>query len=131
MVGDGIVGFNKEATWWLGVRMEAHLTFKEHHNRFMKKASAAEARLWVLTTMHGIVPQRLMAVQVACVQAVPQYGSKSWWDPKKIGRQEYLQLILNRQARSTQGSQPMRALGPLMRDSGLTPVPVALDSRQQ
>jgi hypothetical protein len=31
-VGNGFVRFNREATWWLGVWMDAHLTFKEHHN---------------------------------------------------------------------------------------------------
>jgi hypothetical protein len=41
-VGDGFVRFNKEATRWLGVWMDAHLTFEEHHNRCMQKATAAE-----------------------------------------------------------------------------------------
>jgi len=44
-VGNGFVRFNKEATRWLGVWMDAHLTIKEHHNRGMQKARAAEARL--------------------------------------------------------------------------------------
>ena len=91
--------------------MDAHLTFKQHHNRCMKKARAAEARLRV--------------------QAVALYGSELLWDPKEIGRREDLQLLLNRQARSTLGALPTTPLGPLMRDSGLTPAPVALDSRQQ
>jgi hypothetical protein len=111
--------------------MDAHLTFKEHHNRCMKKARAAEARLRVLTRMHGIVPEPVRAVQIACVQAVTLYGSELWWDPKEIGRREDLQLLLNRQARSTLGALPTTPLGPLMRDSGLTQVPVALNSRQQ
>jgi len=69
-VGDGFVRFNKEATPWLGVWMDAHLTFKEHHNRCMKKARAAEARLHVLSKMHGIIPERVRAVQIACVHAI-------------------------------------------------------------
>jgi hypothetical protein len=44
-VGDGFIQFKKEATRWLGIWMDAHLTFKEHHNRCMKTARAAEARL--------------------------------------------------------------------------------------
>jgi len=55
--------------------MDAHLTFKEHHNRCMKLARAAEARLRVLKKMHGIIPDRVRAVQIACVQAVALYGS--------------------------------------------------------
>jgi len=116
-VGDGFVLFNKEATRWLGVWMDAHLTFKKHHNRCMKKARAAEARLRVLTRMHGIVSERVWAVQIACVQAVALYGSELWWDPKEIGRREDLQLLLDREARSTLGALPTTTLGPLMRDS--------------
>jgi len=76
--------------------MDAHLTFKEHHNRCMKKARAAEARLRVLAKMHGIIPERVRAVQIACVQAVALYGSELWWDPREICRREDLQLLLNR-----------------------------------
>jgi hypothetical protein len=45
--------------------MEAHPTFKEQHNRCMKKARAAEARLRTFTKTYGIVPESLRAVQVA------------------------------------------------------------------
>jgi hypothetical protein len=130
-VGDGFIWFNKEATWWLGVWMDAHLTFKEYYNRCMKKARVAEARLRPLTRMHGILPERVRAIHIAYVQAVELYGCELWWDSKEIGRREDLPLLLNRQARSTLGAVPMTPLGPLMRDSGLTPAPVALDSRQQ
>jgi hypothetical protein len=44
-VGDGFIRFNRQATRWVGVWMDAHLTLKEHDNRYMKKARAAEARL--------------------------------------------------------------------------------------
>jgi len=98
-VRDGFVRFNTEATRWLGVWMDPHPTLKEHHNCCMKKARAAEARLRTLTRMHGIVPEWVWAVHIACVQAVALYGSKFWWDPKEIGRREHLQLLLNQQAR--------------------------------
>jgi hypothetical protein len=111
--------------------MDAHLTFKEHHNRCMKKARAAEARLRTLTKTYGVVPESVRAVQVACIQAVALYGSELWWDPKEIGRRDDLQLLLNRQARSVLGALPTTPRGALMRESGLTPAPVILDSRQQ
>jgi hypothetical protein len=44
-VGDGFIRFNRQAIRWIGIWMDAHLTLKEHHNRRMKKARAAEARL--------------------------------------------------------------------------------------
>jgi hypothetical protein len=66
--------------------MDANLTFKEHYNRCMKQARRAEGPLRVLTRMHGIVPERLRAIQIPCVQAVALYCSELWWDPKEIGR---------------------------------------------
>jgi len=75
--------------------MDAHLTFKENHNRCLKNARAAEARLCTLTRMHGIVPERVRAVQIASVQAVALYGSELWWGPKETGRREDLQLLFN------------------------------------
>ena len=97
----------------------------------MKKARAAEARLRILTKMHGIIPERVRAVQIACIPAVTLYGSELWWDPREIGRREDLQLMLNWQARSTLGALLTTPMGALMRESGLTPVPVALNARQQ
>jgi len=111
--------------------MDAHVTFNGQHNRCMKKARAAEARLRTLTTTYGIVPESVTAVQVACVQAVALCGSELWWDPKEAGRRDDLQLLLNRQARSILGALPTTPRGALMRESGLTPAPVVLDSRQQ
>ena len=68
---------------------------------------------------------------MACVQAVALYGSELWWDPKEAGRRDDLQLLRNRQARSILGALPTTPRGALMRESGLTPAPVVLDSRQQ
>jgi len=111
--------------------MDAHLTFKEHHNRFMKKAMAAEARLCTLTKTYGVVPESVRAVQVACVQAVAPYGCELWWDPREVGRRDDLQLLLNRQARSILGALPKTPRGARMRESGLTLTPATLDCRQQ
>jgi hypothetical protein len=85
-VGNGFVRLNKEVTRWLRVWMDAHVTFKEHHNLCINKARAAEARLRVLTKMHGIIPDRLSAVLMTCDQAITLYGSELWWDPRAIGR---------------------------------------------
>ena len=130
-VGHKSIRFNAQVTRWLGVWMDAHLTFKEHHNRCMKKARAAEARLRTLTKTYGVVPESVRAIQVTCVQAVALYGSKLWWDPREVGRRDDLQLLLNRQARSILGALSTTPRGALMRDSWLTPAPVILDSRQQ
>jgi len=130
-VGNGFVRFDKEATRWLGVWMDAHLTFKEHHNQCMKKARAAEARLRSLTGMYGVVPACVRVAQIACVQTITLYGSELCWDPEEGSWRDDLQLPLNQQARSTPGVLLTTQRGVLMRDSGLTPVAVALDARQQ
>jgi len=103
----------------------------EHHNRCIKKARAAEARLRSLKKTYGVVPESVRAVQVACVQAIALYGSVLWWDPREVGRRDDLQLLHNRQARSILGALPTTPRDALMRQSGLTPAPVTLDSRQQ
>jgi len=49
----------------------------------------------------------------------------------EVGRRDNLQLLLNRQARSILGVLPTTTQRALMRESGLTPVQVILDARQQ
>jgi len=105
-VGHGSIRFNAQATRWLGVWIDAYLTFKEHHNRCMKKARAAEARLRMLTRTYCVVPESVRAVQVACVQAVTLYGSELWWEPRDVCRRDDLQLLLNQQARSILAALP-------------------------
>jgi len=130
-VGNGFIWFNKQATRWLGVWMVAHLTFKEHQNRCLKKARAAEARLRSLSNTYVVVQESVRAVTVACIQAVTWYGSEPWRDPNEVGRRHYLQLLLKRQARSVLGMLPTTSRVALLRKSGLTPAPVILVSRQQ
>ena len=57
-VANGNVQFNNEATQWLGVCMDAHQTFKKHHNRCMKNARAAEAQFRVPTKMYRIMQSK-------------------------------------------------------------------------
>jgi len=99
-VRDGFIQFNRKATRWLAIWMDSPLTFNEHHNRCIKKAWAAAARLRTLTKTYKVQPGSVRAIQVACVQAVPLYGQKLAWDPNQAARREDLQLLLNRQGRS-------------------------------
>ena len=75
--------------------MDAHLTSKEHHNRWMKNIRAADARLCTLTKTYRVVPESVSAIQVACVQAVALDVSELCCDPKEAGRQDDIQLLLN------------------------------------
>jgi hypothetical protein len=104
--------------------MDGHLKLKEHCNRCMKTAREAEARLQTLTKMYRDVPERVRAIQIACVQAVALYGSKVWWDPKEVDWGDDLQLLLNRQARSNLCTLPTTPQVALMREAGHIPAPV-------
>jgi len=130
-VRNGFVRFNREVTRWLGVRIDAHPTFKEHHNQCMKKSRAAEARLRSLIGTHGVEPTRARVVQIVCVQAIGLYGSKRWWDPKDGRRWDDLQLLLNQQGKWTLRALLTTPRVTLRKFSGLTPAVVALDARQQ
>jgi len=96
----------------------------------MKSARAAEARLRDFTQTYGVVPESVRPVQVACVKAVALDGSELRWDPGEARRRDDLQLLLDRQARSILARLPTTPLGALMRDSGLTPAPVIIESRK-
>jgi len=130
-VGNRIIRFNTQVTCWLGDWMEAHLTFNEMHIRCMEMCNSAEARLRTLTKTYGLVPESIRAIQMVCVTAVALYGTELWWDPREVGRQEDLQLLLNRQAKSIIGALPTTEQGALMRESGLPLAVVILDARQQ
>ena len=81
-VGNWFIWFNQQETHWLGIWMCVHLTLKEHHNRWMEKARAAEARHWTLTKTYTVVPESIRVGQVARIQQVALCGSKVWWDPQ-------------------------------------------------
>jgi len=130
-VSEGFIQFNRQATCWLGIWMDMHLMVNEHHNRFMKKARAAKGRLRTLTQTYRVVPESVMAIQVACVQAVALYASDLWWDPSQSRRRHDLQLLLNQPARSFLGALPKTPRRAQMRDSGLTPTAVLFEPRQQ
>jgi hypothetical protein len=83
------------------------------------------------TKTYSVVPDSVRAVHVASVQAVTLNRGKLRWDPRKSSKQDDLQLLLNRQGRSILGVLPTTTQGALMRESGLTSVPVTLDSRYQ
>jgi hypothetical protein len=82
-VGNRSIRFNAHVTRWLGGWTDAHLTFKEHHKRCMKKARAAEARLATLTKSYGVVSESIRAVQVACAKWSHYIGVSSGGTPGK------------------------------------------------
>jgi len=114
-----------------GVWMDAHLTFNKQHYRYMKKAMAADVGLRTHTDTYGACPGGVRAVQVTCIQAVTVYGIELWRNPREVGRRDDLQLLLNWQSSLIIGVLPMTPRGALIKESGLPPAPLILDSRQQ
>jgi len=72
-VGGNNVQFNKEATWWLGVWLDAHLTLKDHHAIWPREGSRAMTRLRRLTWQMGLSPANCRKVVTACVQSVAMF----------------------------------------------------------
>jgi len=126
-----LVRFKMETTRWLGVWLDAHLTFKEHQNRCIKRARATEAQHRSLTQTYGVVPVDARAVNSPCVLAFMLYGSELWWDPKERRWWDNPQILLNSQARSTLGMLPTTLRGVVMRDSGLSQAAATLDDTPQ
>ena len=78
-VGDSKVGFNKEATRWLGVWLDSQLTLKDHHAIQMKSGRKAMTRLRRLTGQMELSPANCRKVMTACVQSVTMFGAELWW----------------------------------------------------
>ncbi len=55
-MGDKKIGFNKEATRWLGIWLDSQLKLTSHINERMKGARIAEIQIRSLTKAYGLVP---------------------------------------------------------------------------
>jgi len=84
-VGEREIGFNKEATRWLGIWLDSYLTLREHQKTMAKKARKAMTGLRRLKGQMGLTSANCRKVMMACVQAVAMYGSELWWRGDKKG----------------------------------------------
>ena len=58
-IGTEKIGFNMNATRWLGVWMDSKINLREHHNICMKKAQGVEAGIRRLAGPTGLQPQQV------------------------------------------------------------------------
>jgi len=132
-VGNHQVAYNKEATRWLRVNLDSSLTLDEHHRTRMQKARQAEGRLRRLTDQFGLTPDHCRRTQVACVQASALFGSELWWTNGRDvkGQANDIQLMVNRQARSTTGCYKSTNTGARVAEAGVRPATSLLDNRQR
>ena len=71
--------FNKQATRWLGIRLDLGLRFAEHARRCTTRARAAERRLQSIVTRHGVLPISARHLQEAFVGSTLMYGAEATW----------------------------------------------------
>jgi len=129
-VGGHRISFNQEATRWLGVWLDSGLTFKAHFQKRIQKAKMAEARVRALCCREGLSSGLILRIQVAAVQATALFGAELWWHGQKNNARE-LQQLINQQARAVTGAFRSTPIGPLLRDAGLEPAEIILQTRQQ
>ena len=129
-VGDKKIGFNREATRWLGVWLDSQLKLTSHINERMRRARIAEIQIRSLTKTYGLVPGLVRRIQLAVVQSTALYGAELWWKGQK-NHEHTVQQLLNRQARSITGMYPSTPIHPLLAEAGLIPASTLLDQRQR
>jgi len=134
-VGTNNVPFNKEATRWLGIWLDAQLSLKEHHATRMKEGRKAVTRLRRLTGQMGLTPANCRKVMTACVQSATMFGAELWWKGDYTtgtqGRAEEIQRLINQEARATMGCFRTTNLGALPMESGLRAATAQLENRQR
>jgi len=133
--GEREIPFNTEATHWLGIWLDSHLTLKDHQRAMMKKGRKALVRLRRLAGQMGLTSGNCRKVMTACVQSVAMYGIELWWKGKgKPGMSSgagELQKLVNQEARAVTGRFRTTNLGALAMESGLRPAAAQLDNRQR
>jgi len=79
------IPFNNEATRWLRIWLDSHLTLGDHQRIMMKKGRSALARLRRLAGQIGLTSGNCRKIMTAFVQSVAIYGTELWW--KDEGKQ--------------------------------------------
>jgi len=129
------IEFNKEATRWLGIWLDSHLTLRDHQRVMMKKGRKAMTRLRRLTGQMGLTTANCRKVMTACVQSVAMYGSELWWQGQgeqgMRGPEDDMQNLVSQEARAVTGCFRTTNLGALMAESGLRPAAPQLENRQR
>jgi len=101
------IPFNTEATRWLGIWLDSHLTLREHQGMMMKKGRKALARLKRLAGQMGLTSGNCRKVMTACVQSIAMYGTELWWKgegkPRMSNGVGELQKLVNQEARAVTG----------------------------
>lgn len=93
------IGFNTEATRWLGFYLDTELQFRAHNTLTMKKATKKGVRVQRLAATTGLAPGMVRQIQVTGVQEVALYGYEIWCNGQRGWCEEYKKIII-RQSRA-------------------------------
>jgi Reverse transcriptase (RNA-dependent DNA polymerase) len=120
------IKFNKEATRWLGIWLDAGLSLKEHRQIRLQKAQRAENRLKAISGTFGLASGLVRRVQIAVVQSVALYGAELWWKGQKDAINKFQKLI-NKQSRAITGALTTSPIDLLLKEAEMTPIEPLLD----
>ena len=127
------VTFNKEITGWLGVRLNSHLTLRDHQKLMLKKGIKVLARLKRLMGQMGLTAGNCCKVMTACMQPVAMYGSELWWKREgkqgMVGGAAELQKLVKLEARAVTGCFRTTNQAALANEAGLRPAVAQLNNR--
>jgi len=127
-VQDEEVPYNKDATRWLGVRLDDMVTVNDHTERTIAKTTKAQNRVRFLMTKKGLSSEGCKRIHVAAVQAMALYGSELLCHGQK-NRAHEVQTLLNEQGRRITGCFRMTPHGALMKATGVRPAVAVLHNR--
>jgi Reverse transcriptase (RNA-dependent DNA polymerase)/Endonuclease-reverse transcriptase len=124
------IKFNKEATRWLGIWLDAGLSLKEHRQIRLQKAQKAENRLKAISGTFGLASGLVRRVQIAAVQSIALYGAELWWKGQKDAINKFQKLI-NKQSRAITGAFTTSPIDLLLKEAEMTPIEPLLDHKQR
>ena len=114
------------ATRWLGIWFDKHLTFKDHIRKRTVQAHAAFERMQRLAnTEKGLTTQALRQLYMACVTSVADYGAPVWWKPNRSVAP--LQAIQSKAARKILGVFRTTPIEPTEVEAALLPPKIRLE----
>lgn len=83
------LGFNTEATRWVGVYLDTDLQFRVHKCLSLVKARKANDIVSEPRSTNKLEQSLIRRIQVVAVQAVTLYSVELWWPRQKVWCDDY------------------------------------------
>ena len=128
-VGSHRIGFNRDATRWLGVWIDSRLSFRENTSRFTARARKAEIRLASFVRRNGVPPLSARHLQEAIVGSTFMYGTEVTWRGQRF-MTDKIQKTINRMTSASLGVLRSTPVSFLQSVGGSMPAETRLRFRQ-